>query len=242
MSRELPELILATLSAGPVGVGDALGRIDASNLKRAMRTDSVLLKPDVPVQPIDASILSDAESPGAPMVAATRSGEELEVFAYPRANSQHQATVSLSQLDIRGPAYEWDWVRGTGRLIPAGGTFAMVFRNGWAYSVVTPVGEDDMGILGDTEAIVPLARERFPAVRNSTDAKVAVAFAPGEDAVMLSGYAARRPTVQASHGSIDSLQYAAATRLFRVTVHPAAGEAAVRTVDLLIREGAVSRR
>jgi hypothetical protein len=223
MSRELPELILATLSAGPVGVGDALGQIDASNLKRAMRTDSVLLKPDVPAEPIDASFIADAKSSSAPMVAATRSGSEIEVFAYPRVDSEGQATVSLRQLGIQGAAYEWDWVRQTGRRIPAGGSFAMAFQEGWAYAVVTPVGKDGIGLLGDTGKIVPLARERFPLVTNSSNARVTIAYAPGEDTVTLTGYATSRPSVQAVRGSLDSIQYAEKTQLFRVTVHPAAG-------------------
>jgi hypothetical protein len=234
MSRELPQLILATLSAGPVGVGDALGQIDASNLKRAMRTDSVLLKPDVPVEPIDASVIADAESLNTPMIAATRSGNETEVFAYPRADSQEEAIVSLQQLNIQGPAYEWDWVRQTGRRIPAGGSFAMVFQNGWAYAVVTPVGKDGIGVLGDEGKIVPLARERFPVVTNSTNSHVTIAYAAGEEAVTLTGYAATRPIVRAMHGEVDSMEYTVATHLFRVTVHPATAKAGARTAELVI--------
>ena len=235
MSGELPQLILATLSAGPVGVGDALGQIDAANLQRAMRTDSVLLKPDVPAEPIDASFVADAQSSSAPMVAATRSGEEREVFAYPRADSQKQATVSLTQLGVQGPAYEWDWVRQRGASIPAGGSFPMLFQDGWAYAVVTPIGKDGIGILGDTDRIVPLARERFATVTNSTSAHVTITYAPGEDAVRLSGYAAGPPTLHALHGSLDSMQYSAATHLFRVTVHPPTAEAGVPTAELVIR-------
>ena len=237
MSRELPQLILATLSAGPVGVGDALGQINAANLKKAMRVDSMLLKPDVPAQPTDATFISDAESSNVPMVAATRSGEEMEVFAYPRADSQAQATVSLRELGIQGPAYEWDWVRQTGRRIPAGGSFTMVFQNGWAYAVLTPVGEDGIGVLGDTGKIVPLARKRFPVVTNSTHARVTVAYAADENAVRLTGYAVRQPRVRALRGSVDSVQYAAATHLFSVTVHPVDARAGARTAELVIQEG-----
>ncbi|MHB8815831.1 MAG: hypothetical protein ACYDAE_21575 [Steroidobacteraceae bacterium] len=233
MSRELPELILATLSAGPVGVGDALGQIDASNLKRAMRTDSVLLKADVPAEPIDASFIADANGSSAPMVAATRSGDEIEVFAYPRVDTEGQATVSLHQLGIQGAAYEWDWVRQAGRRIPAGGSFAMAFQDGWAYAVVTPIGKDGIGLLGDTGKIVPLARERFPIVANSAHARVTIAYAPGEDAVTLTGYATSRPSVQAVRGRLDSIQYADGTQLFRVTVHPAAG---AREAEVVIHE------
>jgi hypothetical protein len=236
MSRELPQLILATLSAGPVGVGDALGQIDASNLKKAMRADSVLLKPDMPLEPIDASFVADAESSSAPMVAATRSGDETEVFAYARADAQERATVSLRELGIRGPAYEWDWIRQAGRPVPAGGTFPMVFENGWAYAVVTPVSKEGVAILGDTSKIVPLARERFSTVADAAKTHVTVAYAPGETSVLLAGYAARRPTLRAVRGSLDSMQYAAATHLFSVTVHPAPASAGARTAELVLHE------
>jgi hypothetical protein len=234
MSRELPELILSTLSAGPVGTGDALGQIDAANLKRAVRADSVLLKPDVPLEPIDASFVSDARVSSAPMVAATRSGGEVEVFAYPRASSRAQATVSLRELGIQGPAYAWDWVRHTGSRIPAGGSLAMPFQDGWAYWVVTPLGKDGIAVLGDTAQIVPLSRERFASIRNIADVRVTAVYARGEEAVTLTGYAASRPILQAVKGSLDALQYFSGTRLFRVRLHPAAG---ARTAELLIRHG-----
>jgi hypothetical protein len=235
-SRELPELILSTLSAGPVGVGDALGQIDASNLKRAMRADSVLLKPDAPAEPVDATIIADAQRLQAPMVAATRSGDEVEVFAYPRARGDEGVTVSLPEVGLSGPAYEWDWVRRKGRRVAAGGSFRMTFQNGWAYAVVTPIGRDDIGLLGDTGKIVPLARERFPMVTNFGHARVGVEYAAGESAVTLAGYAAQRPTVRALRGSVDSLHYTEATHLFRVTVHPPGGQGGARRADLVISE------
>ncbi|MGH8317724.1 MAG: hypothetical protein ACREUL_07060 [Steroidobacteraceae bacterium] len=236
MSRELPELILSTLSAGPVGVGDALGQIDASNLKRAMRADSVLLKPDAPAEPVDASFMTDARNLKAPMIAATHSGDEVEVFAYPRTANHKGVTVSLREVAISGPAYEWDWVQRKGRRVAAGGSFPMNFRHGWAYAVVTPIGRDHIGLLGDTGKIVPLARARFPTVTNLGHARVVVEYAAGENEVTLAGYAAKRPTVRATWGSVDSLRYTEATHLFRMNVHPPAGQSDVRRADLVIRE------
>jgi hypothetical protein len=68
MSSEVENLLLATLSAGPVGVGDRIGSVDAANLLRAVRKDGVIVKPDVPLVPIDQSILADAKGFEAPMV------------------------------------------------------------------------------------------------------------------------------------------------------------------------------
>lgn len=102
MSNELPNLVLSTLSAGPVGTGDALGTIDAANLKRAMRSDSVLLKPDVPLVPIDAMYLADADADQnaakAPMVAETQTSfgtaTEHYVFSYPRCSVTSAALLT----------------------------------------------------------------------------------------------------------------------------------------------------
>ena len=236
MSTELPELILSTLSAGPVGVGDELGQIDASNLKRAMRADSVLLKPDAPAEPTDASFISDAGRSSTPMVAATHSGNEVEVFAYPRTARQERASVSLQELGISTPAYEWDWVRQTGRRIAAGGSFPMDFRDGWSYAVVVPIDRHGIGLLGDTNDIVPLARKRFSIISTSAGPHVTIEYAPQETAVTLTGYAARLPTLRALRGSVDSLHYVPTTHLFSMTVHPATGQGTVRTAELAIQE------
>jgi hypothetical protein len=241
MSRQLPELILSTLSAGPVGVGDALGQIDASNLRRAMRSDSVLLKPDVPIQPLDASILADAAGRSAPMVAATHSADEVEVFAYARAAGSTQATVSLRELGIRGPAYLWNWVRRSGRLLAPGASFPMVFENGWAYDVVAPLGRDGIALLGDPGKIVPLAGKRFPVATSSRVAHLTIAFAAGEKSVTVTGYASKRPTVRRLRGSLGPLDYSAATHLFRIAVHPATSGRASGSAQITIGAGARAR-
>jgi hypothetical protein len=226
MSGQEPELILDTLSAGPVGVGDALGEIDAANLKATMRADSVLLKPDVPARPVDAMYVADATNADGPMVAATHSGDEVEVFAYPRNKTDAQVTVRLDELGIRGPAYVWDWVRKTGTVVPKGGSFAMKFADGWAYDVAAPVEKDGVAVLGDTGKYVPLAAKRFAAVEQGKTVRMTLAFAKGEDAVTVSGYAAKKPTVRAVRGSVDAVQYDGATGVFTVVVHPASGGSA----------------
>jgi hypothetical protein len=233
-SKQLPEVILDTLSGGPVGVGDPLDGIDAANLKATMRADSVLLKPDVPIVPVDTTYISDASNLNAPMVAATHSGNEVEVFAYPRGKVDRQATVSLKELGVSGSAYVWDWVRHTGRVIPAGGSFPMIFAKGWAYDAVTPVGKDGLGLLGDTSKIVPLAAKRFPSVTNDGSVRAEVTFAAREATVVVTGYAKRRPEAHAERGSVGPVKYDTATHLFHVAVNPARGE---HTAEVVIREG-----
>ena len=90
MSSETNNLLLANLSAGPVGVGDGLGQEVPANLFQAVRADGVIVKPDVPAVPTDATYLAEAAGGGLPaMVAATHVGYATGltygyVFAYAR--------------------------------------------------------------------------------------------------------------------------------------------------------------
>ncbi len=228
MSHQLPELILSTLSAGPVGVGDPINEIDAANLKRVMRADSVLLKPDTSIVPTDATFQNDAANLDSPMVASTHSGDEVEVFAYPRRDEQKQVTVPLRQLGITGEAYAYNWVDHTGQRIAAQGSFTMPFANGWAYSVLAPVDARGIAILGDTNAVVPLAAKRFQVVTNSRNVQITVTFSSGEQAITLTGWSKQHPRVHAGKGSVGDLHYDATTQLFTVEVHPSDDIAVLR--------------
>ncbi|MCL5670744.1 MAG: hypothetical protein M1423_05525, partial [Acidobacteria bacterium] len=52
-SYETDNLLLGVLSAGPVGTGDALGAENRDNILKAVRADGVIVKPDVPITPLD---------------------------------------------------------------------------------------------------------------------------------------------------------------------------------------------
>ncbi|HEY2694839.1 MAG TPA: carbohydrate-binding protein [Pseudonocardiaceae bacterium] len=71
MSTETTNLLLANLSAGPVGVGDGLGQVNPANLFQVARPDGVIVKPDAPIVPTDATYLADAAGTRPAMVAAT---------------------------------------------------------------------------------------------------------------------------------------------------------------------------
>lgn len=50
------EACLATMSAGPVGIGDRLDRTDVRLVRRCCRMDGTLVKPDVPMVALDRSL------------------------------------------------------------------------------------------------------------------------------------------------------------------------------------------
>src|SRR3954462_10540344 len=54
MSAETNNVLLSTLSAGSVGIGDAIGAENRANLLRAVRADGVIVKPDAAIVPFDA--------------------------------------------------------------------------------------------------------------------------------------------------------------------------------------------
>src|SRR5207302_8156464 len=62
MSTETDNLLLSTLSAGIVGVGDPIGAESKANLLQTIRGDGVIVKPDVPIVPVDAMYIQDAQA------------------------------------------------------------------------------------------------------------------------------------------------------------------------------------
>ena len=232
-SGELPNLIISTLSAGPVGVGDALGGTNARNIEAVVRRDMVIVKPDTPLLPVDAMYASDAADPGKPMVAmattAFGSDKVRYVFAYPRDNSDQTVTVPLSELGASGPVFAYDWSKHTGTLVPAGGNLVMQFQDGWDYQILSPVNRKGLALLGDTANFVSMGRQRIAAVEDRGALTATIRVAPGEDVLTISGYAARRPKVKAREGSAKNLSYDSQTRMFDVSVSPGkSGEAVLR--------------
>ena len=234
MSSELSNLVLSTLSAGPVGTGDPLDGIDAANLRKALRADSVILKPDTPLVPIDSTYIADASagsSPRSPMTATTRTSfgaaTETYVFSYPRtaknaAVPPPDAVASLSTLGVQGPIYAWDWQQQQGTFVPANSTLTFHYLNGWDYQVLAPVNQRGIALLGDVSRIVPLARKRFVTISNTNSVHATVAFARQERSVVLTGFSRHQPRVQALLGSATGLTYDPTTHLFSFTVSPGA--------------------
>lgn len=108
-------MLIATLSAGIVGVGDRIGEVNGENLLYAVRPDGVIVKPDVPAVPADESIVNDAHNAGEPLVSVTYTDHgpmrALYVFAHPRTQDR-TATFTPQALGLGGNAYVYDWISG----------------------------------------------------------------------------------------------------------------------------------
>jgi hypothetical protein len=233
-SNEIPNLILSTLSAGPVGVGDALGETNAHNLAAAIRADGLIVKADSSLLPIDSVYVSDAMNESGPMIARSESafGNERThyVFAYPRTGSEEGVTVPLSSLQINGPVFAYDWVTHTGELLPDGGSLRMEFVDGWDYQILSPVNRKGLALLGDTDKIVSLGKQRIAALEDHGTLTVTIKFAHGEDVLTISGYASHLPKLKTLQGKLANTAYDPQTKIFRAQVAPAGSGQAILQV------------
>jgi hypothetical protein len=234
-SAELPNLIISTLSAGPVGVGDALDAINAQNLMAVVRQDGFLIKPDSPLLPIDTMYTNDAANQRMPMVAAaeTKFSDSFVryVFSYPRHATDTEFSVALAELGFSGPVYAYDWRAHTGNVVPKGGTLSARFDDGFAYLILVPVNRQGLALLGDREKIVSLGKQRIPALTDHGTVTATIQFAQGEQLCTISGYSARAPKIKVLKGELKNVAYDSETKIFQAQVAPANSHDAVLRIS-----------
>ena len=231
-SGETPNLILATLTAGPVGVGDEMDKIDAKNIAMCCRSDGVIVKPDTSIVPLDQTYVSDAGDKKSPMIAAAYtdhgSHRTAYVFSFPRTADQTQIAFRPMDLGITTDAWVYEPAAAKGKLIPGNGTFTADFadpsyKKAWSYFVVAPVGASGIVLLGDTGKTASAGKQRLPKIEDTADGLTAtVSFAATEKSVTLHGFAPSKPVVTAAVGSIEPVTFDENTHEFSVTVAPAA--------------------
>lgn len=224
-STETGNVLLATLSAGPVGIGDAMGIEVKTNLQQAIRADGVIVKPDVSIVPLDRSYIADAKQMPAPLIASThtRRGDiKTEyVFAFRRPKtSERQVEFSPAEIGLDKPAYVYDYFAKTGTPLPVNGKFsALLPKSGMAFYVVAPVGKSGIAFLGDRDKFVGTGRQRISSLKDSPGKLTAdVVFAETETAVTLHGYAEVAPQISVDSGQAGAVEYDPATKYFSVEV------------------------
>jgi len=225
MSTETDNVLLSTLSAGPVGIGDAIGAENKANLLQAVRADGVIVKPDTPIVPLDCSYIADAEKRPAPLMAATctdRDGIKTEyVFAFNRSQTPpDEVQFTAAELGLSGAAYVYDYFSSTGQLVKADTGFsAPLGKNAAAFYVVAPVGKSGIAFLGDKDKFVGTGKQRIAALQDQPGKlTVGVELAKNEKSVILHGYAPVAPKVTVISGMDDDVKYDPATHYFTVEV------------------------
>ena len=223
MSTEADNLLIATLSAGMVGVGDRSGTEHKENLLHAVRLDGVIIKPDTPLLPIDAMYTAGSKRP---MIASAHTDHGAlrtsYVFSYGRGFEVASAAFTPAQVGVPRDVYVYDVRDRSARRLGASEAFTFaVAPNGTAYFVVTPVARAGIALFGDEGKFVPDGRKRIASLADDPDRLSAtVTFAPQENAVRLFGYAPRRPTVTAVTGSAGEVSFDKRTGRFAVSVSP----------------------
>ncbi|MDE3066057.1 MAG: hypothetical protein KGJ60_00755 [Verrucomicrobiota bacterium] len=227
MSGETNNLLLATLSAGPVGIGDAIGRENKANLLKAVRADGVIVKPDAPIVPLDRSYLADARGIQSPLIAGTFTDHDgLKtgyVFAFNRSRTDdEEMRFAPADLGLSGPVYVYDWFAGAARHLTSSRLFSAALKpQAAAFYLVAPVGKSGIAFLGDRGKFVSTGSQRIASMRDTPgQLTVGVLFATNENSVVLHGYAARAPKVTAQNGGAGAVNYDAATRYFTVELKP----------------------
>jgi len=227
MSSETNNLLLSTLSAGPVGIGDQLGAEDKNNLLKAVRADGVIVKPDVSLLPLDQSYIADAQHVEAPLVAGTYTDHNgLKtgyIFAFNRSKTDNEKVrFSPSEPGLKAEVYVYDYFAGTARHLNAGKTFSAVLAaQAGAFYVVAPVGQSGIAFLGDAGKFVSAGKQRISSLRDEPGKlTVDIVFAKTEQSVLLHGYAVRAPEVTAQSGKAGMVQYDPTTQHFSLELKP----------------------
>jgi hypothetical protein len=248
MSTETDNLLLATLSAGMVGIGDPIGAEDRASLLRAVRTDGVIVKPDTPLIPIDAMYLTDAAQSEEPMIACAHTDHgELRtsyVFSYRRASKRVQASFTPAQAGVSRDAYVYDTRTAGARRLAAGERFSFrLAPDATAYFVVVPVARSGIALVGDRDKFVPDGRKRLASLSDEAERLTAkVRFAAQERSVHLFGYAARAPVVSAGRGTAGTVTFDQGSGRFDVEVFPGSEELRESPGGDPVREALVSLR
>ena len=236
MSSETSNMLLATLSAGPVGIGDPINGLNVSNLTRSVRADGVIVKPDTPAAPIDLSFQNSAAAVDSPIVAAasTRFGNLAARYVFAYATGQN-TTVSLrlSDLGMTGEAYIYDYFAGSGHVVTSRNLIGAPITGDSLYLVVVPVGQSGIAVIGDTGHFVTWGKKRVTSLTDDGNVHLSLAFAPGETSRQIEGYSPTDVRAAATDGSVTRVTYDAAARRFSIVVTPGADGAATVQIDRL---------
>jgi hypothetical protein len=228
-SSAIRSLLISTLSAGPVGVGDALDSVNFSNLLKSVRADSVIVKPDVPLVPLDFNYVNDAQGKNLPLVSSAYTDHNglrnYYVFAYARTSANPNASFTPAQLGMSSNAYVYDYFSQTGMVVTVSNSFNFTTTTpdaviGGSYFIVSPIGPSSLAFIGDTGKFVTAGKKRISVLSDSGSLQVMVAFAAGESNVTLLGYApSYKPQVTVSNGFAGPV-YMNGGRQFTVSVSP----------------------
>jgi hypothetical protein len=206
-SKEKGNMIVSVLSAGAVGTGDSIGTEDKANILRACRKDGVLVKPDVPLLPMDQDYLQMAEGSHGPHLAYTYTRHENiltgYVFAYAGAvTTGRQFRFFSREIGIYGKSVIYNPQNQKIWLLKPGEAFDdRLPASNYVYYIVAPVTTSGIAFFGDAGKIAATGKKRIPQLMETENGlKIKVLFGKGDDAITLQGYSSH--AVAADKGMI----------------------------------------
>ncbi|HUL44948.1 MAG TPA: hypothetical protein VLY03_11410 [Bacteroidota bacterium] len=226
MSSETPNILLATLSAGMVGIGDSIGSENLRNISMSVRSDGVIVKPDAPVVPLDISYHGDSRNDGVRVGSTfTDHGASLRtiyVFAYADSASHGDLNVSTSQLGLKGKTFRYDFLSGSGGEIdPHQPCRILTAADEWSYNVFVPISGNGIAFIGDPGKFVTCGKQRIARLDAAgSGIRAIIRLASGERTVTLCGSAPRDLAVEAIGGSVTDKKFNRSTHLFSFEIHP----------------------
>jgi len=195
------EALLAALSAGPVGIGDRLGRTDRELVMRTCREDGVLVKPDAPVAALDRCYRTSSFADPVLLHGETHSRHAAGCWTYWVAMHASLSPdvlgdrVPLSELGAsapEGPVIVRDWRSGElQRCEPGDGLDTELAPREWRYRILCPLLPGGIAIFGDPSKYVSAGDRRLRQVRAETgELRFDVLGAPGEH-ITIAGWSER---------------------------------------------------
>jgi hypothetical protein len=224
-STERDNLLLSTLSSGPVGIGDAIGLENRGNLLKVVRTDGVIVKPDVPALPLDCNYLAAAQDEQSPFIAAAYTDHGDIKTAYLFAFNQlpgktNDVCLTPADLGFATPVYVYDYVARTGRYLESRQKLSITLsRNAVGYYIVTSIAKNGTAFLGDEGKFVSNGKQRIASMKNDPgELSADVLFAPTEKSVIIHGYCSAAPVVAVKSGEAGPVTFDATTGHFAVEI------------------------
>lgn len=157
----LLEACLSALSAGPVGIGDRLGKTNRDVVRKTCRSDGVLLKPDAPLAALDRSLRDPSgllwaeTSCGAwRYIVVIRTGIQADI------KPEHK-TVITESFQLHSPALIYNW-RTTEASINDSITASLGMHD-WVLWVICPLAPtaEAVALIGDSNAFATMGDRRF---------------------------------------------------------------------------------
>ena len=243
-SSDTAAMLFATLSGGPVGIGDAFEAIDRANLFKVARADGVIVKPDEPLMPLDASYLSQASKTGEPIIASTftRHGDHstayVLAFAATAGNAATDFSLTPRELGFGGAVAVFD--PASQAIVVTDARKAVTGRltgpDAFAYRIVAPLSASGIAVFGDLGKFVSMGRNRMLSYDDiASGARLKLVFAASDPVITVAGYARSGVTAHATGATIVSTERDPQTGLFKVTLQPVDRAASEAVLTLTTR-------